>query len=613
MTPVIVPRVARLNSQSPASLGERNGSSSAIWKIAAVAVLALSWRAAEMALRRNRNRRKCTTKRSVSSMRTIEPVFESLVNPAVEQTAKTLRPSVPQTPEIAPALAAVPMPPEAARITEPSDEEIRLRAYFISEHRRRFALAGDEDSDWREAKQQLLSESGELSGLSTITTEAPSKIPARTEEIALPAVVMPAETDVGSIEPEQPVLEAAYRKGGPDGQLPPLAEPISESSAGLVVEQTPNGASPSAVPSKPHQMERRTEPSDQEIRLRAYFLSERRRRFALPGDADSDWREAKRQLLCESGELGGLSTITAVESGRILRAAADVALPVTVASAKPRVESIEQAKGMPCEMTSTEIQSSPAEAIPEPASNFSNAVSAEPVSPQTTTLPIMPDTTQIPTGPVDQSPSAVMPKTPPAGPAGTSVHVTFSFEITAVQLRPTLEMGVLTVRPASRLVTMRLALDLHSQPTKNLQVSFEAAKIQPVGGTLGTLRMLPSDQQRPVASGSRSFAPAGLQVVPNFEAAPGQLTPSQPAQATVFVTVPCEISILEFSPLFEIASVILNSRSKRVFVQLPGTRPGGEEGARVFEIANLEVTESGEISTMQLNLLDLVEVFSERS
>jgi hypothetical protein len=160
---------------------------------------------------------------------------------------------------------------------------------------------------------------------------------------------------------------------------------------------------------------------------------------------------------------------------------------------------------------------------------------------------------------------------------------------------------------------MRLALDLHSQPTKNLQVSFEAAKIQPVGGTLGTLRMLPSDQQRPVASGSRSFAPAGLQVVPNFEAAPGQLTPSQPAQATVFVTVPCEISILEFSPLFEIASVILNSRSKRVFVQLPGTRPGGEEGARVFEIANLEVTESGEISTMQLNLLDLVEVFSERS
>ena len=71
--------------------------------------------------------------------------------------------STPQTPELAPAFAAVPMPPEAARRIEPSDDEIRVRAYLISEHRRRFVLPGDADSDWREAEQQLLSESGELS------------------------------------------------------------------------------------------------------------------------------------------------------------------------------------------------------------------------------------------------------------------------------------------------------------------------------------------------------------------------------------------------------------------------------------------------------------------
>lgn len=44
-----------------------------------------------------------------------------------------------------------------------------------------------------------------------------------------------------------------------------------------------------------------TEPSDDAIRLRAYFISERRRRFALPGNAESDWVEAKRQLLFETG------------------------------------------------------------------------------------------------------------------------------------------------------------------------------------------------------------------------------------------------------------------------------------------------------------------------
>ncbi|PYJ70590.1 MAG: hypothetical protein DME76_04920 [Verrucomicrobia bacterium] len=42
------------------------------------------------------------------------------------------------------------------------------------------------------------------------------------------------------------------------------------------------------------------EPSEEVIRLRAYFISERRRRFALPGDAESDWLEAKRQLLAEA-------------------------------------------------------------------------------------------------------------------------------------------------------------------------------------------------------------------------------------------------------------------------------------------------------------------------
>jgi hypothetical protein len=54
----------------------------------------------------------------------------------------------------------VSMPAEAGTIAEPSDEQIRLRAYFISERRRRFALPGDAETDWLEAKRQLLSELG---------------------------------------------------------------------------------------------------------------------------------------------------------------------------------------------------------------------------------------------------------------------------------------------------------------------------------------------------------------------------------------------------------------------------------------------------------------------
>ena len=43
-----------------------------------------------------------------------------------------------------------------------------------------------------------------------------------------------------------------------------------------------------------------SEPSDEEIRIRAYFIAERRVQLSLPGDSAHDWIEAKRQLVAES-------------------------------------------------------------------------------------------------------------------------------------------------------------------------------------------------------------------------------------------------------------------------------------------------------------------------
>ncbi len=45
----------------------------------------------------------------------------------------------------------------------------------------------------------------------------------------------------------------------------------------------------------------RPEPTLDEIRLRAYFLSEKRIQLSFPADASADWLEAKRQLLEEAG------------------------------------------------------------------------------------------------------------------------------------------------------------------------------------------------------------------------------------------------------------------------------------------------------------------------
>jgi hypothetical protein len=207
------------------------------------------------------------------------------------------------------------------------------------------------------------------------------------------------------------------------------------------------------------------------------------------------------------------------------------------------------------------------------------------------------DATQMPTAPVNKPPATAVAKPQTSGMMQISVQLTFSFEIAAMQLTPTFKMGVLQVRPISKIVTMRVAPSQQPQP----EVSFEIAKIQPVGETLGTIRVIPSQQQRPIM-GSRSIA--GLQLVPSVEATPIQVTPSQQGQAAVFVTVPCQISTIEFSPLFEIASVVLDSSSKQVLVQLAGAGPSPADGQRVFEIADLQLSEGGDAGMIQLNLLD---------
>src|SRR5438094_904630 len=71
--------------------------------------------------------------------------------------------------------------------------------------------------------------------------------------------------------------------------------PTSRKSAGRVPKKSPS--SQKAKATMPSEAGTTAEPSDEQIRLRAYFISERRRRFGLPGDAESDWLEAKRQLL----------------------------------------------------------------------------------------------------------------------------------------------------------------------------------------------------------------------------------------------------------------------------------------------------------------------------
>ena len=274
-----------------------------------------------------------------------------------------------------------------------------------------------------------------------------------------------------------------------------------------------------------------------------------------------------------------------------------------VTIAEPEVEPVSQGQPIP-QLTPVEEPSIIEVTEPEPAGfdafRQPSEPSFEPVFEsriyEPTTPVNMPEPIQIPTASAGRG---GMPQ--PAGAMQTAVQLTFAFEIASMQLTPTFKMGALQLRPFSKIVTMRLAGSA-PQPAMNLQVTFEIARIQPAGGTLGSVRLTPSQQQRPTVVGSPSFTVGGLHLVSDFAAAPLQLTPSQQGQATVHVVVPFQIATVEFSPSFEISSLVLNSNSKQVSVQLPSAGGAVVEGAPVFEISNLQLTGSGEIGMMQLSL-----------
>lgn len=219
---------------------------------------------------------------------------------------------------------------------------------------------------------------------------------------------------------------------------------------------------------------------------------------------------------------------------------------------------------------------------------------------QPTTIQHMPETQ---TAPVIRTPAGSTQPSTAAAAAGihTAVHITLSCEIASMQLTPNFKMGALQLRPISKVVTMRLAPSQQQDKDGMNLANFEIAKVQPAPGSLGQIRLTPSQQQKPATLNTPSFNISGLQVVSGFEQAPLQLTPSQQGQASVHLTAAFQITTVEFSPTFDVAAMILNSSSKTVAVQLPSAVDGGGDNGPLFEIANVQLSGSGEISMLQLN------------
>ncbi|MGI8889487.1 MAG: tetratricopeptide repeat protein [Chthoniobacterales bacterium] len=227
-------------------------------------------------------------------------------------------------------------------------------------------------------------------------------------------------------------------------------------------------------------------------------------------------------------------------------------------------------------------------------------ITTEPIRLQPIMSDTMPETTITP-APVTRPSASTVSVQQPAGGMHTAVQLTFSLEIASMQLTPTFKMSGLQLKPMSKVVSMRIAPSQDPQPPMNLQVTFEVAKIELSNGSIGTVRLMPSAQQKPAVITSPSFAISGLELVAGAGAGPVQLTPSHQEQASVQLTAEFQIAAIEFTPAFEIATIVLNSTSRKVSMQLPGAGPSSIDNAPIFDIENVQIADGGR----ELNLIQV--------
>lgn len=97
-----------------------------------------------------------TTIETPSSPSSAEPVPESTTVPRAVETL--ILEQSPGAAELSSAIEPVSLEGEQAPLEEPTFEQIQLRAYFISERRKQARLPGDDQSDWVQAREELLNE-----------------------------------------------------------------------------------------------------------------------------------------------------------------------------------------------------------------------------------------------------------------------------------------------------------------------------------------------------------------------------------------------------------------------------------------------------------------------
>ncbi|MEO8439270.1 MAG: hypothetical protein ABI540_03510 [Spartobacteria bacterium] len=182
---------------------------------------------------------------------------------------------------------------------------------------------------------------------------------------------------------------------------------------------------------------------------------------------------------------------------------------------------------------------------------------------------------------------------------GSAVQLTFSLQIASLQLTPAFGVGCLRLKPVSKTVSMCLEPSQNPQSSMNLQIDFEVADIQLADGFIRAIRLHPA-AQKPTNAPEASSAASTLEFLAIAGDSPGELIPSRQSEASVRLRTQFKIAAIEFSPLFQVAAIVLNSTSQSVSLQLPGADARSTENAPVFEMENVRLSGGKELELIEV-------------
>jgi hypothetical protein len=109
----------------------------------------------------------------------------------------------------------------------------------------------------------------------------------------------PKKNSKETVAPDGAAAPLATGPAAPDAAKPRVAKGRKTPTARPKKATAPRVTKTASKPQRA-QPTASANPTDEQIQLRAYFIAERRHRLQLAGDANSDWIEARRQLVAEA-------------------------------------------------------------------------------------------------------------------------------------------------------------------------------------------------------------------------------------------------------------------------------------------------------------------------